>query len=166
MISTNYQVINLINFFESDSLFQSHPKPKSNTNFLGIADIITGTETDEFNFTPCGYSMNGLTEDVYSTIHVTPEPHCSYASYETNISLSSYRKLVMKVFDIFRPGTVTLSLFAVKTNGSSVKPYHLDMEIPGYHVKFTNMSDLGENCEVIICNYESVEFSLGRRLSF
>eukprot|EP01115_Flamella_aegyptia_P003978 TRINITY_DN1768_c0_g1_i1.p1 TRINITY_DN1768_c0_g1~~TRINITY_DN1768_c0_g1_i1.p1 ORF type:complete len:338 (-),score=104.60 TRINITY_DN1768_c0_g1_i1:127-1140(-) len=130
--------------------------------FPGVAELIPGTETDEFNFTPCGYSMNGITEEVYSTIHVTPEAHCSYASYETNLSVTSYRKLVSRVFDIFRPGTVTLTLVSNKLN-TSVKPYAMDMELPGYIVKYKTIVDVSENCEVILCNYESTEFSLNKR---
>jgi S-adenosylmethionine decarboxylase len=124
--------------------------------FPGIADLIPGSDTDEFNFTPCGYSMNGLLEDVYSTIHVTPEPHCSYASYETNISLPTYKKLCASVFEIFKPGTVTLTLFAQKMN-ASVLSHALDMKIAGYVLKHKTVSEIGENSEVVLCNYEKMD---------
>jgi len=122
--------------------------------FPGVAELISGQETDEFNFTPCGYSMNGLCDQVYSTIHVTPEPQCSYASFETNLSLPSYRSLISHVFDIFQPGTVTLTLFSEKANPMPAQRA-LDMEIPGYVLVYKNVSELGCNRDVILCNYES-----------
>eukprot|EP00659_Diplonema_papillatum_P004841 gene4841-7473_t len=51
----------------------------------GIDAILPGSCIDAAVFEPCGYSMNGLFEDTYYwTIHVTPEDHCSYVSFETN----------------------------------------------------------------------------------
>jgi len=130
--------------------------------FPGVAELITGQETDEFNFTPCGYSMNGLRDQVYSTIHVTPEPHCSYASFETNLSLPSYRSLISSVFDIFQPGTVTLTLFSEKANPMPSQRA-LEMEIPGYALVYKTVSELGCNRDVILCSYESVAFSSAKQ---
>lgn len=119
--------------------------------FPGVEELIPGQDTDEFNFTPCGYSMNGRMDNVYSTIHVTPEPHCSYASFETNLSLVSYKKLILNVFEIFKPGTVTLTLFRENCNS-----HHdaFDLELPGYVMKYKTVSDLGGNRNVVLCNYE------------
>jgi hypothetical protein len=47
----------------------------------GIADLLPH-DIDEYVFEPCGYSMNGLQGDAFSTIHITPEAACSYASVE------------------------------------------------------------------------------------
>jgi len=82
--------------------------------FPGVADLIENSETDEFNFSPCGYSMNGLNKQAYYTIHVTPETICSYASFETNLSLGSYSKLISTVLDLFKPGTFTVTFFSEK----------------------------------------------------
>jgi len=126
--------------------------------FPGIADLIPRQQTDEFNFSPCGYSMNGLRDDVYSTIHVTPEPHCSYASFETNIKLPSYKKLISHVFSIFKPGTVTLTLFSEQANPVPHKSA-IDLEIPGYVLVYKTSSELGSHRDVVLCNYESIEFN-------
>jgi len=132
--------------------------------FPGVADLIEGQETDEFNFNPCGYSMNGLCGDVYSTIHVTPEPQCSYASFETNLSLPSYKGLIENVFALFRPGTVTLTLFSEKENESSHPIQRMsDLEVPGYKLTFTNVSEFGRNRDLILCTYESYEFIAAKK---
>lgn len=51
----------------------------------GIGAIYPTAQLDSYLFQPCGYSANGLWDGSYWTIHVTPEPSCSYASFETNI---------------------------------------------------------------------------------
>ena len=65
---------------------------------------------DDFLFDPCGYSMNGLAEGGFFTIHITPETHCSYVSFETNI-LSDYSVLVPHILQIFRPKVVLFCCF-------------------------------------------------------
>eukprot|EP01117_Protostelium_nocturnum_P011724 TRINITY_DN426_c0_g1_i1.p1 TRINITY_DN426_c0_g1~~TRINITY_DN426_c0_g1_i1.p1 ORF type:complete len:399 (-),score=115.41 TRINITY_DN426_c0_g1_i1:168-1364(-) len=88
-----------------------------NQKFPGMASLLGGdvdATTDEFNFTPCGYSMNGLKDEAYMTIHVTPEAHCSYASFETNASLSpvEYHQLIGRVLSVFKPGKATLTMIS------------------------------------------------------
>lgn len=78
----------------------------------GIHHIVPGATIDAAAFTPCGYSMNSILHDSYSTIHITPEPQCSYASYETNTSLPSYLPLVRNVLNVFGPKRFILTLFA------------------------------------------------------
>jgi len=120
--------------------------------FPGVMELVEEQQTDEFNFTPCGYSMNGLADSVYSTIHVTPEPQCSYASFETNCSASSYKQMILRVFDIFKPGTVTLTLFRENTQSEHDA---VDLQLPGYTIKYKTVSDLGGNRNVVMCNYEA-----------
>lgn len=122
--------------------------------FPGIADLLPGSETDEFNFTPCGYSMNGLRGNDYYTIHVTPEPQCSYASFETNANCN-YAKLVTQVTNIFGPGSFTLTFFREK-KGPRVDNFN-SFEIPGYHLTHKTFSELEGNCDILLCNYEARE---------
>jgi len=74
------------------------------TRESGIASILPGFDIDEHLFNPCGYSCNGLKDEFYYTIHVTPEPHCSFVSFETNVPLENNSDLINKVLSIFRPG--------------------------------------------------------------
>jgi S-adenosylmethionine decarboxylase len=78
----------------------------------GIDALLPGSTIDEFAFTPCGYSMNGLLDKAYWTIHITPEEHCSYVSFETNVTMGDYTALVQQVFDTFKPGRAIVALFA------------------------------------------------------
>jgi len=88
--------------------------PKTTTSTSGIIDIIPGTTIDEFQFEPCGYSMNGLKDETYSTIHITPEPHCCYVSYDTNLSTPNYSSIVNKVIEVFNPGKFQIAIFLDK----------------------------------------------------
>jgi hypothetical protein len=56
--------------------------------------------------------MNAILHDAYSTIHVTPEPECSYASFETNTTLRAYSPLVRNALNVFRPKRFVLTMFA------------------------------------------------------
>ncbi|KAL0585344.1 hypothetical protein ABG067_004876 [Albugo candida] len=78
----------------------------------GIRDLVPGAILDEVAFEPCGYSMNGILFDAYYTIHVTPESHCSYVSFETNARLRCYDSLLKNVVRCFQPGKFTVSVFA------------------------------------------------------
>ncbi|GFS10272.1 S-adenosylmethionine decarboxylase proenzyme [Elysia marginata] len=86
---------------------------KDATKRSGICDIIPGIKIDDFLFDPCGYSMNGiLPGGFYITIHVTPEPHCSYVSFESNVPQASYEGLIQKVLKVFNPGKFLMTVFA------------------------------------------------------
>ncbi|KAK4537996.1 hypothetical protein CDCA_CDCA15G4021 [Cyanidium caldarium] len=67
---------------------------------------------DAHLFSPCGYSMNAVHGDTYFTVHITPEPHCSYVSFESNIAVSTYAALLRQVLDTFRPGRFSLCAVA------------------------------------------------------
>ncbi len=66
--------------------------------------------TDEYFFSPSGYSLNSLNGSGYFTIHVTPQPAGSYVSFETNIVEKDYRATIDKVISIFRPERFSLLL--------------------------------------------------------
>lgn len=84
---------------------------KEMTSKAGIQHLCPGAVIDETCFHPCGYSMNAILHDAYSTIHITPQTECSYASFETNNYLNNYSALVRNVLMIFRPKRFVLTLF-------------------------------------------------------
>ncbi|KAI7854429.1 adenosylmethionine decarboxylase [Circinella umbellata] len=104
----------------------------------GIGALYPKAQLDSFLFEPCGYSSNGLQDDRYFTIHVTPEPDCSYASFETNIPVeeshackntadgdSPIERLVSQVTRIFDPESFTVTFFT--SHHHKDKPSHSHM---------------------------------------
>ncbi|KAF7813713.1 S-adenosylmethionine decarboxylase proenzyme 4-like [Senna tora] len=84
---------------------------KEMTELTGINEINPEALICDFAFDPCGYSMNGMDGDWYSTIHVTPEDGYSYASFECIGSINNdIVHVLRKVVQIFRPATMSVSL--------------------------------------------------------
>ncbi|KAI5839489.1 S-adenosylmethionine decarboxylase [Morchella snyderi] len=83
---------------------------------------------DSYIFSPCGFSANAVIPSPdpnvptthYFTVHVTPEPHCSYASFETNVpgrqSGRETAEILEHVVGIFRPGRFSVTLFEAQPN--------------------------------------------------
>lgn len=96
----------------------------------GLTDVYPTSKypdarVDAYLFTPCGFSANGVIPAPhgpeathYFTVHVTPEPHCSYASFETNVpSKQTGREtadVIEQVVNIFKPGRFSVTLFEGK----------------------------------------------------
>lgn len=100
--------------------------------------IYPDAKIDAYLFTPCGFSANGVipapatpsSEDDpsakavskaahYFTVHVTPEPNCSFASFETNVPGGQHQTrqtadVIEHVVGIFRPGRFSVTLFEAK----------------------------------------------------
>ena len=99
----------------------------------GLADVYPVAKypearIDAYMFNPCGFSANGVIpapashdKDAthYFTVHVTPEPDWSYASFETNVpSKQSGREtadLIDQVVSIFKPGRFSVTRFEGKS---------------------------------------------------
>merc|ERR1719498_1544615 len=50
--------------------------------------FVTNALLDEKFFEPIGYSANGVFGKHFTTVHVTPQPGCSYLSVETSMPLT------------------------------------------------------------------------------
>jgi S-adenosylmethionine decarboxylase len=83
------------------------------------------------------FSANGVipapdqagTATHYFTVHVTPEPQCSYASFETNVpgrqAGRETSEIVEHVVDIFKPGRFSVTLFEAKANPTEAREFGL-----------------------------------------
>ena len=111
------------------------------TRKSGIDTIYPGAKINDFLFSPCGYSMNGLIKgDHYLTIHITPEPQCSYVSFETNFPHEKYDQVVSSVMRIFKPGKCVATVFASKDSVASKAVRHFDeLAIQGFQQKELQM---------------------------
>ncbi|CAI9118647.1 OLC1v1020243C1 [Oldenlandia corymbosa var. corymbosa] len=95
------------------------------TEITGIGDVNPNAVICDFAFDPCGYSMNGIDNDRYSTIHVTPEDGFSYASFEFVGSVyddqNEVAEVLKKVVQVFRPG---MMLVSTTVSGSGGRHHH------------------------------------------
>lgn len=81
----------------------------------GVRALVPHADTfDGCLFEPCGYSMNALEGLGLCTVHVTPEPDCSYASVEfSNFEGHELNpaSVLAQIVAAFRPETVSAALF-------------------------------------------------------
>ncbi|XP_072953603.1 S-adenosylmethionine decarboxylase proenzyme-like [Typha angustifolia] len=104
---------------------------KEMTTLSGISNIIPEMEICDFEFDPCGYSMNGVHGAALSTIHVTPEEGFSYASYEAmglNPGSLTLEDLIERVLRCFGPSEFSA---AITVFGGSVHAGR-KVDIDGY----------------------------------
>lgn len=99
---------------------------KEMTKRSGIDVLCPGAQIDEAAFTPCGYSMNAILYDAYFTIHITPEPACSYVSFETNACIGDYTPLVRNVLATFKPKRFVMTMFGDQAAIDSMKTLPTD----------------------------------------
>ena len=115
---------------------------------------LPGYKIDEFFFDPCGYSMNGINEENYETIHVTPEGNCSYLSFETNdkkyITIKDKDNIVMDIFKPFSCATIEIK------NGNGVVDNLKDAINRNFSLVSTDFAALG-NISVEFHSYETNE---------
>jgi S-adenosylmethionine decarboxylase len=119
---------------------------------LDLDEIFPGYEIDDHVFSPCGYSLNGLKDSCYYTIHVTPEEHGSYASFESNICISSQNpeKLIRTVTDLFRPERFDVIIFDAP---GSREDY---ICIEDYSVFLTDRKDIGSSYNVQFLHFRKI----------
>jgi len=129
----------------------------------GLSDVYpTSTypdaRIDAYMFSPCGFSANGVvpapeqnaatqpaeakaaSSAHYFTVHVTPEPNCSFASFETNVPGGQKGRqtadIIEHVVDIFRPGRFSVTLFEAKAKTAhQYGPGDVDSKAGGPHGK-------------------------------
>lgn len=104
-------------FRKPDDGFTGDTAGKEMTRLTGIGEINPNAVICDFAFDPCGYSMNGIDCDRYSTIHVTPEDGYSYASFECmgSIYQDDLVEVLKKVVQIFRPATMSVSITCARS---------------------------------------------------
>jgi hypothetical protein len=115
-----------------------------------------GVVVHDHLFDPCGYSMNGVaSKDCYWTIHITPEAHCSYVSFETNVRPAAYGPLVSKVLRAFQPRRATMVVQADKFSPAISAGLTTD-SLDGYSITGQSMTQLSDHFTVQLVNYKAI----------
>lgn len=111
--------------------------------------------TDGFLFTPCGYSVNGVSGPDYYTVHVTPQDQASYVSFETNIFEPDYSDTLRRVISIFRPWRFSVVL--TTSMDDACLPAHdtLVRTVSGYAMTEKSLYEFDCGYSVSFLNYET-----------
>lgn len=125
------------------------------TDLSGIRMILPDSDICDFEFDPCGYSMNAIEGSAISTIHVTPEDGFSYASFEAvgyDFKSMNLTHLLERVLACFQPSEFSIALHsdAVANKLSS----DMSLDVPGYYCGERSFEVLGkEGGSVVYHNF-------------
>ncbi|KAG8344085.1 putative Adenosylmethionine decarboxylase [Trypanosoma vivax] len=113
----------------------------------------------DLQFAPCGYSINAIRGEEYQTIHITPEEHCSFASYETNTRASNYSDRMNSVLKVFDPERFTVIVF-IDPNSGVGEAFHQKRGIgvepefyPEYELRHSIVNEFAPGYVVLKSNY-------------
>lgn len=100
---------------EKASVFYKHGSSSAAlmTVKSGIRKILPRSDICDFEFDPCGYSMNSIEGRAHSTIHVTPEDGFSYASFEAvgyDLKAANLGMLIKRVLACFMPKEFSIAV--------------------------------------------------------
>ncbi|KAM0955455.1 hypothetical protein ACFX2A_024337 [Malus domestica] len=115
------------------------------TEESGIRKILPQSDICDFEFEPCGYSMNSIEGNAVSTIHVTPEDGFSYASFETvgyNFNDVNLTLLLYRVLDCFKPAEFSVALHTTSTAGEDLDA-KCPLDLRGYCCGGSSYEGLG-----------------------
>ena len=109
--------------------------------FFGIDHIFEGYQVDTYSFQPCGYSLNAIKDNLYYTIHITPERDHSYASIETNDCMGA-NHIIDTFFKCLEPSSFDIVSFNTDSiprgDFYECKSYFKETLSIGYDVRFAH----------------------------
>ncbi|XP_031387635.1 S-adenosylmethionine decarboxylase proenzyme-like [Punica granatum] len=116
----------------------------------GIRKILPKSDICDFEFEPCGYSMNAIEGPAISTIHVTPEDGFSYASFEAvgyDLRGLSLNQLIERVLACFKPKEFSVS---VQSDAALtlIKQSFL-LNVKGYRCGERSLEELGAGGSIV-----------------
>lgn len=122
------------------------------TESSGIRMILPESEICDFEFEPCGYSMNAVEGSAISTIHVTPEDGFSYASFEAvgyDFKVLNLTCLVERVLACFEPSEFSVAVHA-DADVAGVVDGEMNVDVKGYFCGERSYEVLGKGGGVIV----------------
>lgn len=93
--------------------FSKGASPAELRDALGLGEMTPGFLVDDHLFDPMGYSLNAVSGESYTTLHVTPQKRGSYTSFETNHNLDgpALAATVTRMLGFFAPRRADVLLF-------------------------------------------------------
>ncbi|CAH9102156.1 unnamed protein product [Cuscuta epithymum] len=128
------------------------------TETSGIRKILPGSDICDFDFDPCGYSMNAIEGGAISTIHVTPEDGFSYASFEAMgydfKDIVKLDDLIERVLACFRPAEFFVALHSDALGEKLDSVFNIDVN--GYVCGERSYEVLGKGGSIMYCGFTSI----------
>jgi len=122
----------------------------------GLDRVYPDMARDSHLFSPHGYSANAVAGKSYHTVHVTPQPQNSYASFETNRFERDYAGTLHQVVSIFKPRRLmVLVTTARKSLGPQPHP-SANATLQGYRLTRSDRHDFDCGTTVSISNHTCV----------
>ncbi|KAL6294951.1 hypothetical protein ACE6H2_003093 [Prunus campanulata] len=128
------------------------------TNDSGIRKILPDSDICDFEFDPCGYSMNSIEGAAISTIHITPEDGFSYASFETagyDLKYVNINQLVERVLACFQPREFSIAVHADVATKSLQQLSSVDLK--GYCREESSHEELGMGGSIVYNRFLKTE---------
>ncbi|MBB1270321.1 adenosylmethionine decarboxylase [Shewanella sp. SR44-3] len=120
---------------------------------LRLAELFSGFTLDDHLFSPLGYSVNGIKDDKYFTIHISPQEQSAYVSIETNLDLANYPYPVFaKLLERLQPSSWDIIGFNLAHEESDF-PVHLCLgscsitTSLGYNIHFSHYQ---QRCQEVL----------------
>lgn len=121
-----------------------------------FSEIFKGFTLDPFFFDPLGYSLNGLKESQYLTIHVTPQGEENYFSFEMDqFSFSQHKQILSELIELCDPVAFDLIYF-------TKEPLDPTFELKNYSVKQAQKQRLQTSYHVLYTHYFDVQQCNGK----
>ena len=111
---------------KASAVFLNQTKEKIHA-LLSKTHLFTSFDIDEFLFEPFGYSVNGLREGYYFTIHVTPQEECSYTSFETNVPVHQATTIIQELVHALNPKHFDTIVFCDRPYAPTI-PSHVPLQ--------------------------------------
>ncbi|KAL7101142.1 hypothetical protein ACP275_08G037600 [Erythranthe tilingii] len=127
------------------------------TEVSGIRKILPESDICDFDFDPCGYSMNAIEGGAISTIHITPEDGFSYASFEAvgyEFERDDLSQLVERVLDCFKPAKFSVALHS-SVCGEEIDTEFGALDIEGYRCGERSFEELGDGGAMVYSSFTS-----------
>jgi S-adenosylmethionine decarboxylase len=109
-----------------------------------IRAAFSGSVVDDYDFSPCGYSANGVSDASFWTIHLTPQQATEYVSFETSDGTAKVGcRWALAFLDLFSPGRIAFRTSRAKADFSEAAACTLNGMAKRGYVRDTGVTTSG-----------------------